>query len=75
MSPARVARVRAACPRLWFVSSHEGQEHGPTVSVGHRLRWLQLRHRLQRAYAPAEVHRFGYASVIRLQLLHPRRHR
>jgi hypothetical protein len=75
MSVARVAAVRAACPRLWFVSSHEGQQRGPAVSVRHRVRWLRLRRRLERVYAPDRVHRFGYASVIRLQLLRPRPHR
>jgi hypothetical protein len=75
LSPGRVAQVRASCRRLWFITSHEGQVTGPSVSVRHRVRWLRLRRRLEHAYGPARVHSFGYASTIRLELLRPRRHR
>ncbi len=75
-SPAAPARRSAGCRRLWVVSSHEGDPDGPAQSRLHRARYFQLDAGLMRAFRPAPTEKFGYASVIYVQLLPGRsRHR
>jgi mannosyltransferase len=69
LTAAEIARLHANCPRLWFVSSHEGQAHGPPTSRLYRARYEALRSALQRAYGYNDTARFGYASVITAELL------
>ncbi len=53
------------CPRLWLVSSHEGQPNGPPASRANYARFLALR----RGFRVEREVRFGYAAVIRVALL------
>jgi mannosyltransferase len=64
-----VSTLPASCPRLWFVSSHEGQPGGPAQSEANYARYLALRAELARAYPHRASARFGYAALIRLELL------
>ncbi len=60
----------ASCPRLWLVSSHEGQLDGPAQSRANFARFIALRSSLRRAYGGSERDaRFGYAAVITVELL------
>jgi hypothetical protein len=64
-----VATLPASCPRLWFVSSHEGQPGGPAQSQVNYARYVALRAELARVYAHRASTRFGYAALIRVELL------
>jgi mannosyltransferase len=70
LSPARVSAVRARCPRLWLVSSHEGQPRGPSPqSRANWRRYLALRSALEHAYAHRRRTAFSYAATIHVELL------
>jgi hypothetical protein len=66
---AALRRPPAACPRLWLVSSHEGQPAGPAGAKRNYARYVALRGMLERAYPRHSVARFGHAAVIRVELL------
>jgi Dolichyl-phosphate-mannose-protein mannosyltransferase len=68
LTRAQVAAARASCARLWFVSSHEGEPDGPPTSLANRARYTALRASLERAFDPAPIVKFGYASAIHVQL-------
>jgi mannosyltransferase len=70
LSSARIADVRAECPRLWLVSAHEGQLHGPSAeSRANRRRFVALRAALERSYATHTRVQFSYAATIHIDLL------
>jgi hypothetical protein len=52
-----------------LVSSHEGDPHGPPGSKANYARFVALRSGLRRAYARHRATTFGYAAIIRLELL------
>jgi hypothetical protein len=66
---AQVSRLPGQCPRLWLVSSHEGQPTGPAGSKVNYRRFITLRSSLERAYRDHRRTKFGYAAVIRVELL------
>ncbi len=66
---ARVSRLPGQCPRLWLVSSHEGQPNGPAGSRVNYRRFIALRASLEHAYASHPRTKLGYAAVIRVELL------
>jgi len=68
-SPAELARRTAGCARMWLISSHEGQPSGPTQARAHRASWYRLAAELQRRFGSGRVYKFGYASVIHVQLM------
>ena len=72
-SRAELARRTAGCRRMWLVSSHEGQRNGPTQSRANRARWFGLAAELERRFGSGHVYKFGYASVIHVQLMPGRR--
>jgi mannosyltransferase len=63
------AGATAGCPRLWLVSSHEGQPTGPAGARRNYARFLTLHSALGRTYPRHRTARFGYAAVIRVELL------
>ncbi|HTX46353.1 MAG TPA: glycosyltransferase family 39 protein [Solirubrobacteraceae bacterium] len=66
----RVPAIAASCSRLWLISSHEGQPHGP--SARSRANWsefLMLRALLERAYRSHVRVQFSYAATIHVDLL------
>jgi hypothetical protein len=68
--PTRLAAIRAACPRLWLVSAHEGQPHGPSAtSRANWRRFVALRAALERAYSHHARSQFSYAATIHIDLL------
>jgi len=69
LSPAQLRGLAPRCPRMWFVSSHEGQRDGPAGSKANYARYLALRSDLHRVYARTRTNAFGYAAVIRVELL------
>jgi hypothetical protein len=68
-SPAALARRTAGCARMWLVSSHEGQANGPPQARAHRARWFALAGELQRRFGSGPVRKYGYASIIHVQLM------
>jgi hypothetical protein len=68
-SPAQLARRSIGCTRMWLVSSHEGQPDGPPVARAHRARWFALAAELERRFGSGPVRKYGYASVIHVQLM------
>jgi mannosyltransferase len=71
--PAALARRTAGCQRMWLVSSHEGQPNGPAPARAHRAQWFRLAGELQRRFGSGPVRKYGYASVIHVQLMPGRR--
>jgi hypothetical protein len=69
LSPSGVARVAAQCPRLFFVTSHNGSLSGPAGSVAQYLRYRQLRAALEQAFAHHHTAGFGYADPVDVELL------
>jgi mannosyltransferase len=68
-SPAELTRRSAGCARMWLISSHEGQPKGPPLSRANRARWFRLAAELERRFGSGQVYKFGYASVIHVQLM------
>lgn len=69
LSSTMLARRSAGCRRLWLVSSHEGDPNGPAESRRHLARYHQLAAQLERGLGRGRLEKFGYASVIHVQLL------
>jgi hypothetical protein len=68
--PASVlSGLSTSCPRLWFVSSHQGQLNGPAGSRANWARYLSLSATLAHDYGSQTVRSFGYASPVRVELL------
>jgi hypothetical protein len=67
-SSARLAHIEATCPRLWFVSSHRGQKHGPPASRTDYARYRSLLGTFTRAYARKRTVIYGWASPVRVDL-------
>ncbi len=68
LAPAQLAGLPARCPRLWLISSHEGQPDGPSGSRRNRARFLRLRAALGALYPRHATTQFGYASPVRVEL-------
>jgi mannosyltransferase len=68
-SPPALARRTTGCTRMWLVSSHEGQANGPPLARAHRARWFRLAGELERRFGSGHVYKFGYASIIHVQLM------
>ncbi|MGI8430537.1 MAG: hypothetical protein ACR2OB_14825, partial [Solirubrobacteraceae bacterium] len=66
---SRLSRLPAECPRLWFVSSHQGQRDGPARSRANRAQYLMLLSELTGEYPDRRAVSFGYASPVRVELL------
>jgi mannosyltransferase len=69
LSAAEVSAATAGCRRLWFISSHEGQQDGPAAARAHRALYHRFDARLERAFGPGRIEQYGYASPIHVQLL------
>lgn len=69
LSPSQLAAVHAVCPRLWFISSHQGQPNGPAGSRANWHRYLSLRSALTDTYAVSSERSFGYAAPVQVVLL------
>ncbi|MBV9838040.1 MAG: glycosyltransferase family 39 protein [Solirubrobacterales bacterium] len=69
LSSGQVSALHTRCPRLWLVSSHEGQADGPARSRANSERYLELVAALGGSYAHSSAVTFGYASRIRVELL------
>jgi hypothetical protein len=66
---SQLPALAAACPRLWLVSSHEGQIDGPATARANDARFLALGSGLEAAYRHHASVSFGYASPVRVELL------
>lgn len=67
--PATVAHLPATCPRLWFISTHQGRRHGSPAARANYHRYIALRAALEAGYPQHFVRLFGYASAVRVELL------
>jgi hypothetical protein len=68
LSTPKLRLLPAGCPRLWLVSSHEGQANGTAGSRANYSRYLALRNTLATAYARTQVRSFGYAAPVTVEL-------
>jgi mannosyltransferase len=66
---AGVSSLPRTCPRLWLVSSHEGQPDGPASSRANLARFHTLRASLVAQYVGRHTTTFGYAATITVELL------
>ncbi|MDQ6777586.1 MAG: glycosyltransferase family 39 protein [Actinomycetota bacterium] len=67
-SGSALSGIEAACPRLWFVSSHRGQKTGPSTSRSDYVRYRALLGELSRGYAGKQTVSYGWASPVRVEL-------
>jgi mannosyltransferase len=65
----RIGALRGSCTRMWLVSSHEGQQHGPPQAIRHRQEWAAFRARLQRVFGRGPRFTVGWASAIHVELM------
>lgn len=68
-SPATIARLPSSCPRLWFISTHQGRRGGSPAARADYYRYVGLRTALGAGYLEDHVRLFGYASAVRVELL------
>ncbi len=68
-SSAVVAQLPSRCPRLWFVSTHQGRVHGSPAARAEYHRYIAFRAALETEYATHQARLFGYASAVRVELL------
>jgi hypothetical protein len=68
LPPSRLRLLPGTCPRLWLVSSHEGQANGTAGSRANYSRYLALRNTLAAGYSRARVRSFGYAAPVTVEL-------
>ena len=66
--PPQLHPLPQVCPRLWLVSSHEGQPGGTAGSRVNYARYLALRASLAADYPSRDVRSFGYAAPVTVQL-------
>jgi mannosyltransferase len=71
LTQAQLGVLPARCPRLWLISSHEGQPNGPPGARANYARYLRLRAQLAREYPRRPSARFGYASPVHIELFEP----
>jgi hypothetical protein len=67
-------QVAARCPRLWLITSHEGQAYGPATSLRHYLRYLGLLSELSDVYRGPTLQRFGYSAQVHVYRFVRREH-
>ncbi len=58
----------ASCPRLWLVSSHQGQPGGTAGQRANWHRFLSLRSALASRYGRPRTESFGYAAPVQVDL-------
>jgi hypothetical protein len=68
LSRSQVARLPAACPRMWLISSHTGHGAGTATGRRHYQRFLALSAALARGYRHSSTQTFGAARLITVQL-------
>lgn len=68
LSSAGLSQIESACPRVWFVTSHSGQEHGPAASRNDYFRFQALQAALTRGYGEHQTVSYGWASPVRVEL-------
>jgi 4-amino-4-deoxy-L-arabinose transferase-like glycosyltransferase len=68
LSHSQVARLPAACPRLWLISSHTGHNAGTATGRLHYQRFLALSAALNRGYRHSSTETFGVSRLITVQL-------
>jgi mannosyltransferase len=67
--PTAVSQLPASCPRLWFISTHQGRRGGSPAAQADYHRYIGLRAALEDAYPTHLVRLFGYASAVHVELL------
>ena len=65
-SPAGLAAITRACPRLWLIASHQGQRDGPPGSRADYRSYRALSAALAHLYARRRIRSFGWAAAIRV---------
>jgi mannosyltransferase len=69
LSAGELSHVVAECPRLFFVTSHNGQPTGPAGTVAHYKTYEALRGALEERFSQHGVRNFGYADPVTVELL------
>jgi 4-amino-4-deoxy-L-arabinose transferase-like glycosyltransferase len=66
---SRLARIAAACPRVWLLASHEGMRSGPPASRANLARYRSLQTSLRKRYrTDSGEKKFGWADPVRVEL-------
>jgi mannosyltransferase len=68
LSGPQLERLPQGCPRLWLISSHEGQPNGTAGSRANYARYVALSASLAAEYPSARVRSFGYAAPVTVEL-------
>jgi hypothetical protein len=69
LSPQALSALPSRCPRVWLISSHQGQPNGPAGSKANLARYVALQAALEREYPQQRTVSFGYAAPVRIELL------
>jgi mannosyltransferase len=68
VADSRLARIAAACPRLWLLASHEGVRAGPPASRANLARYQLLQASLRGRYRTDTGRKFGWADSVQVEL-------
>jgi mannosyltransferase len=68
LSGPQLDHLPQSCPRLWLISSHEGQANGTAGARANHARYVALRTSLAADYSGARVRSFGYAAPVTVEL-------
>lgn len=63
-SRAELRQIVARCPRLWLVSSHEGNDNGPRLSGYDYVKYQRLVSELGWVYPHQNLVQFGYSATV-----------
>jgi hypothetical protein len=68
LDDARLARITAACPRLWLLGSHEGVRTGSPASGANLARYQRLRASLRGRFRTSSGRtKFGWADSVQVE--------
>ncbi len=68
LSPKQLESDAQRCPRMWLVSSHQGNQDGTKVSVRHYYRFFSLYDNIARLYPVVHTNTYGWSSPVDVTL-------
>jgi hypothetical protein len=70
LGATRLAGIRANCPRVWLIASHQGQAGGTLQSRLNLRRYHAIEAELAKVYGRSAERQFGWSASVDVQLFH-----
>jgi len=68
LSPKQLASDAITCPRIWLISSHQGDPYTTKISARHYYRFFDLYRAILRLYPVAHTHTYGWSAPVDVTL-------